>query len=74
MMSGHMKDLLSVKDLIKHGLKLIVRPEKVARVGRRKEGKYRLIVVTLQDESEKWELLKMAKRLRNAGSKYEKYT
>ena len=46
------KDLLSVKDLIKHGLKLIVRPEKVSRVGRRKEGKDRLIVVTLQDDDD----------------------
>ena len=29
-------------------------------------------VVTLRDEGEKWKLLKMAKKLRNAGNRFEK--
>lgn len=59
-------------DLVMEGLKLKIHPEKVARVGRRVEGKTRLMVVTLRDEDEKWDLLKMAKNLRSAGSKFEK--
>ena len=65
-------DLKQIVQLIMEGLKLKIHPEKVARMGKQKEGKSRLMVVTLRDEGEKWELLKMAKRLRDAGSKFER--
>ena len=54
------------------GLKLKVHPVKASRVGRSNQGKNRLMVVTLRDESEKWEILKMAKQLRNAGAEFER--
>ena len=65
-------DSKQIVQLIMEGLKLKIHPEKVARMGKQKEGKSRLMVVTLRDEGEKWELLKMAKRLRDAGSKFER--
>ena len=65
-------DMKSVQDLLMRGLKLKLHPVKVTRVGRPTTGKNRLMVVTMQDESEKWELLKMAKQLRHAGAEFEK--
>ena len=65
------RDIRSVQDLIMEGLKLKIHPEKVTRIGKPSIGKSRLVVVTLSDESEKWDLLKMAKQLRNAGERFE---
>ena len=66
------KDSEEIVQLIMEGLKLKIHPEKVTRLGKQKEGKSRLMVVTLQDEGEKWDVLKMAKMLRDAGSKFER--
>ena len=60
------------EELMKAGLKLKIRPEKVTRVGKPQEDRPRLMVVTLHDETEKWEILKMAKALRHAGDRFEK--
>ena len=61
----------SFVELMKVGLKLVIRPEKVARVGKPRDDRPRLMVVTLQDERDKWELLKMAKSLRYAGDRFK---
>ena len=65
-------DFESLIELVMNGLKMKIHPERVARVGKRFEGKTRILMVTLRDEGEKWDLLKMAKNLRHAGSEYEK--
>ena len=65
-------DSKQIVELIMEGLKLKIHPEKVTRMGRQKEGKIRPVVVTLQDEGEKWELLRMAKMLRDAGNRFER--
>ena len=54
------------------GLKLRLRPKNVSRLGRGKDGKHRVMLVTFHEEREKWEVLKMARSLRDAGDKFEK--
>ena len=61
----------SFVELMKTGLKLVIHPEKVVRVGKLRDERPRLMVVTLQDERDKWELLKMAKSLRYAGDRFK---
>ena len=57
------QDLL--KDIIKKGLHLSVQTARSFRVGRKMEGKERLLIVTLEDAGTKAELLKLAPQLRH---------
>ena len=66
-------DLHSFEEIMLRGLKLKIHPEKVSRVGKPKEDKPRLMVVTMHEERDKWGIMKMAaKSLRHAGDKFER--
>ena len=65
-------DLRIFEEIMMTGLKLKLRPEKVSRLGRQRDGKQCLMLVTFHEEGDKWEVLKMAKSLRHAGNKFEK--
>ena len=57
-------DLKLFTDVIKEGLSLVVRPMRTFRVGRKLDGKPRLLIVCLENPHTKAEILKMAPQLR----------
>ena len=52
-------------DVVKEGLKLVTRPTRSFRVGKKLEGKPRLLIVTLENSEIKAELLRLAPQLRH---------
>lgn len=54
-----------VEKMCRDVFKVVVKPERVFRVGQSKNGKPRLLIVCLPDEGSKWDILRMAKQLRN---------
>ena len=61
------KDGHKVEELCRDVLRIMTKVEKAFRVGTSANGRKRVPVVRLQDESTKWELVRMARELRNSG-------
>ena len=58
-------DKLAFQDMCKKTMKLSTRVERTYRIGKPRENRPRLLVVVMEDEATKWEVLGMAKRLRD---------
>ena len=60
------EDIALLTDIIKEELKICVKVENSFRVGKRLENKPRMLIVKLESEAIKWDVLKMAKVLRES--------
>ena len=60
------EDVRAFTDLVKHNLRLNVKVKKAFRVGAKKGDKPRPLVVTLESEAVKWDILKQGRLLREA--------
>lgn len=63
---GISEDMSFFSDILKKELNLSLKPSKAYRAGKRLEGKPRLLIVTMEDEGKKWEVLKRGKLLRES--------
>ena len=60
------KDADKFKTMVREGLKLVVNTTKCFRVGKKKDDKPRLLIITLEDLDTKHEILRNARDLRNS--------
>lgn len=66
----NMHDKMAFQEMCKDTMRLNTRVERTYRIGRATGGRSRLLIVAMEEEATKWEVLRMAKNLRDV----EKYS
>ena len=60
------RDATKVEKLCRDVFRLVVKADQAFRVGKGSNGRPRLLIIRLQDEATKWDILRMARELRNS--------